>query len=156
MAISNRARPISANSKKEKPDRPFCVSVLLTMILGGVPVQVNKPPVFEPNATGINSLEGSVPAFQAAETVTGNRAATVPVHPVLVRPSPTMNRAAIITTVGLLKPLRVSVIFNMPVKYRASIDIKATASGGYLPQSNSAMVMAKMTASSIMWLRDPG
>ena len=69
--------------------------VLLAMILGGVPVKVNKPPVLEPNATGINNFEGKVPAFHAAETVTGSKAATVPV--LLTKPESTLAPKVTIT-----------------------------------------------------------
>src|SRR6056297_979014 len=79
MVITNKGRPMRPNSKNEKLSIPFSLSVLLTIILGGVPVKVKRPPVLDPNATGINSLDGTVPAFQAAETVTGSKAATVPV-----------------------------------------------------------------------------
>ena len=36
----------------------FLTCALFTIILGGVPVKVNNPPVLEPNATGINNFRG--------------------------------------------------------------------------------------------------
>jgi hypothetical protein len=77
--IISKGTPIKPNSKNENPVNPFSTKALLTIMLGGVPVNVSNPPVLEPNATGINSLEGKVPAFQAADTLTGSNAATVPV-----------------------------------------------------------------------------
>ena len=155
-------------------------------MLGGVPVNVNNPPVFEPNATGINNLEGSVPAFQAAVTVTGSNAATVPVlltkpdnklepnvtitnkreiflrahftkncpamavHPVLESPSPIINKAAIMITVGLLNPAKVSLISKIPVRKSESMAIRATTSGGNLPHINKKMVIPKIISSGSM------
>ena len=176
----NKGSPINANSKKENPSNPCWIRALLAIIFGGVPVKVSNPPVFEPNATGINSLEGKVPIFQAAEIVTGSSVATVPVlltkpdstpeprvtmtsnlgtllpahwinllpanavHPVWESPSPIINSAAIIITVELLKPLKVSVTSKIPVRNRLSIDNSATTSGGYLPQINKPIVITKM------------
>ena len=77
--IISKGKPISANSKNENPSNPFSIIVLFTIIFGGVPVSVSKPPVLEPNATGINSLEGIVPILQAEAIVTGIKVATVPV-----------------------------------------------------------------------------
>tara|TARA_Y100001933_G_C19012317_1_gene569492 strand:- start:8469 stop:9038 length:570 start_codon:yes stop_codon:yes gene_type:complete len=178
--------PINPNSKNEKPVNPFSTKALLTIILGGVPVNVSNPPVLDPNATGISNLEGSVPAFQAAVTVTGSNAATVPVlltkpdkileprvtitnkremfllahftkncpamavHPVLESPSPMIKRAAIIITVGLLNPAKVSLRSKIPVRKRESMAIKATTSGGNLPQTNNKIVIPKIISSGSM------
>lgn len=152
-------------------------------MLGGVPVSVNKPPVLEPNATGINNFEGRLPALHAAVTVTGNKAATVPVlltnpeskldpvvtitkslgtlflahftkyrpatavHPVLASPSPIMKSAAIIITVVLLNPLRVSLMSKIPKRNNEIMDIKATTSGGNFPQMNKRIVILSITSS---------
>ena len=51
-----------------------------------------------------------------------------------------MNKDAIIITVGLLKPLKVSLKFKIPNKNKLSIDINATTSGEYLPQTNKTIV----------------
>jgi len=178
--------PINPNSKNEKPVNPFCAKALLTIMFGGVPVNVSKPPVLEPKATGINNFDGSVPAFQAAVTVTGSSAATVPVlltnpdnklepkvtitnnrdmfllahftkncpamavQPVLERPSPMIKRAAIMITVGLLKPAKVSLKSNIPVRKRESIAIRATTSGGNFPHINSKIVIPKIISSGSM------
>lgn len=180
MVINNKGTPIKPNSKNEKPSIPASNSALLAIMLGGVPVSVKSPPVLEPNAMGIKSFEGSVPAFQAADTVTGSSAATVPVlltnperspdpkvtitnsfevlfraqetnlrparavQPVLERPSPMMNKAAIIITVGLLKPLRVSFKSRIPKRKRAIIESSATTSGGNLPHTKRTMVILKI------------
>ena len=50
------------------------------------------------------------------------------------------NKDAIIITVGLLKPLKVSLKFKIPNKNKLSIDINATTSGEYLPQTNKTIV----------------
>ena len=145
---------------------------MFAIILGGVPVNVNNPPVLEPKATGINIFDGIVPILHAEELVAGSNVATVPVlltkpdstpepsviiinnfetllparlinffpanavQPVCDKPSPIMNKDAIIITVGLLKPLKVSLKFKIPNKNKLSIDINATTSGEYLPQTN--------------------
>lgn len=186
MEIISNGNPIKLNSKKENPRVPSSARVLLTIILGGVPVKVSSPPMLEANARGIRSFEGIVFAFQAAETVIGIKAATVPVlltspdkklepdviitsnflkllparetnffpanavQPVLERPSPIMNKAAIIITVGLLKPLKVSVKSRIPAKKSASIDISATTSGGYFPHINKTIVIPRMIKSVYM------
>ena len=149
-------------------------------MLGGVPVRVNNPPVFDPNATGINTLEGIVPIFHAEEIVTGNKVATVPVlltipdkkpepkviitnnfvtllpascinffpasavQPVFHNPSPIIKSAAIIITVGLLKPVKVSFKSKIPVKNKLNIEINAIISGGYFPQINNSIVTNNM------------
>ena len=156
--------------------------VLFTMIFGGVPVSVSKPPVLEPKAIGINNLEGSVPMLHADAIVTGISVATVPVllttpesspepkvvinksrvvlflanlmnfspakavHPVCDNPSPTMNNAAIMITVGLLKPERVSFRSNIPKRNKLNMDNKAIMSGVNLPQINRAIVIDRMTS----------
>src|SRR5680860_31692 len=184
MEIIKRGSPINPNSKKEKPAMPSSIMVLLTIMFGGVPVKVSNPPVFEPKAIGIKSLEGMVPAFQAAEIVTGSKAATVPVlltkpdkrlapmvtmtksrgtllpahdtnfwpakavHPVRDRPSPIIKSAAIIMTVGLLKPLRVSVRSRIPLRYSTNMEIKATTSGGNFPHMKRAMVIVRIINNS--------
>lgn len=149
-------------------------------MLVGDPVRVNKPPALEPKATGINNLDGNVPALHAAVIDTGSKAATVPVlltkpeskpepsvtitsnldvllpasftnfwpaiavHPVLDKPSPIINNPAIIITVGLLNPLRVSSKFKIPLRNKANIEIMATMSGENFPQTNKAIVNANI------------
>ena len=156
------------------------------MILGGVPVRVNKPPVLEPKAMGIKTLEGRLPAAHAAVTLTGKRAATVPVlltnpestpdprltklcnflaerpaqvtkrrpaiavQPVLERPSPITNKPAIIITVGLLKPAKVSARLSSPLKKSNNMDSKATTSGVHLPQTKREMVKPRMKRTVVM------
>ena len=181
--------PINPNSKNEKPVNPFCANALLTIMFGGVPVNVSNPPVLEPKATGINNFDGSVPAFQAAVTVTGSNAATVPVlltkpdnklepkvtmtnsrdtfflahftkncpaiavHPVRESPSPIINRAAIMITVGLLNPAKVSPKSKIPVRKSDNIAMRATTSGGNFPQTNKTMVIPKIISSGSMLKR---
>jgi hypothetical protein len=153
---------------------------LLVIILGGVPVRVNRPPVLEPNATGNSIFDGNVPILQAEVIVRGIKVATVPVlltnpestpapkvtitnnlgtllpahstnflpaiavHPVCAIPSPIINSAAIIITVGLLNPLKVSVASRMPVRNKASIEISATMSGVNFPHIKRAIVIVRI------------
>ena len=72
MAMIKRGKPINPNSKKEKPSKPASIKLLFTIIFGGVPVNVSKPPVLDPKATGINIFEGNVPILQAEDIVAGN------------------------------------------------------------------------------------
>jgi len=65
-----------------------------------------------------------------------------------------INKAAIIITVGLLNPLRVSERSRIPKRKRASIDIKATTSGGYLSQTKRAMVIARIANSKYIVKKD--
>jgi len=67
--------PIRLNSKKEKLSKPLSANALLTMIFGGVPVNVNNPPVLDPKATGIKNFEGKVPILHADEMVKGIKVA---------------------------------------------------------------------------------
>ena len=156
--------------------------VLLTIISGGVPVRVKSPPVLDPKATGIKSLDGRVPILQAELIVTGIKVATVPVllttpesnpepnvvinssfvvllpasfmnfcpanavQPVCDRPSPIMNKAAIIITVGLLNPLKVSCKVRIPKKKRLSIEIRATISGVNFPQMKRRIVIERIAS----------
>ena len=155
-------------------------------MFGGVPVKVNKPPVFEPKATGINIFDGIVPILQAEEIVAGSKVATVPVlltkpdktpdpkviitnsfgtllpansiyflpakavQPVCDNPSPIINKAAIIITVGLLKPLSVSFRFKIPHKNKLNIETSAITSGEYLPQTNNPIVIVRITSIKII------
>lgn len=97
MVIKRIGRPIKPNSKKENPVCPVSSKALLTIIFGGVPVKVNNPPEFDPNAIGINTLDGNVPSFQAVEIDTGNKVATVPV--LLTKPESTPEPKVKITTI---------------------------------------------------------
>jgi len=62
--IPNELGMISRYSnKKEKASNPFSANAFLAIMLGGVPVSINNPPVLEPKAIGINNFEGTVPIF---------------------------------------------------------------------------------------------
>jgi len=103
--MTNSGSPIKPNSKKENPSKPALIKALFTMMFGGVPVKVSKPPVFDPNATGINIFDGIVPILHADAIEVGKRVATVPV--LLTNPERIPEPNVIITNnFGILFPAK--------------------------------------------------
>ena len=62
--------------------------------------------------------------------------------PVRTRPSPIMNNAAIKITLGSLNPEKASVMLNVPLRTKAMMTSKATASIRTLPVTNKTTAIA--------------
>ena len=62
--------------------------------------------------------------------------------PVRTRPSPIMNKAAIKITLGSLNPEKASVMLNVPLRTKAIMTSKATASIRTLPVANKTTAIA--------------
>src|SRR5690554_598418 len=114
----NETKPTGAKEKKWSPFSPALIKASLITILGGVPINVNIPPILLAKAKGIKSLSGPILALKAILTTIGNIKATVPVL-LKNQPIKTMTKKTTIKRVTSLLPanltMRVPMVLASPV-----------------------------------------
>ena len=71
-------RPTGAKSNIPNASAPLSARNVAITMLGGVPTSVTSPPSREPNASGISSTEGRLPAPRATRITTGISSASAP------------------------------------------------------------------------------
>ncbi len=108
------------------------------------PVELIKAP--SPATVSISRTSILVSLLPATST---SQAPILVATPVRTRPSPMIKSAAIRMTLGSLKPEKASLRVSVPLKTKATITSRATASIRTLPVANSTTVMPRSDSTHI-------